>query len=383
MFRSSMLGDLLKLLPRAIVHKAAMTHGSNRWRKSFKLWDHVVVMVAVHLAGRTSLREMELLLNHHRSHHYHLNCKAVKRSTLADANKTRDSAAFADIVKHLITSGRRRERHAKAMLSILDSSPIQLAGRGHDWAEASRYMNRSQGLKLHLLLTPEDGGLDYAAITDMNVNDVTDAMNMPLEAGRIYLFDKGYCDYNWWRDILDAGSHFVTRIKSNAAWKTLDERLVTTPEIVSDRIIELTNRAPRAGKINHLAGRPLRLVEIAHPAGKVTPFLIVSDMLDVPASEIAALYKQRWDIELLFKWIKQNLKIKRFLGESRNAILIQIYTAIIAYLLLRAFRKLLGNWPPLRLKDIAVMCQISLFQPIHLNPATPVSTASDQAKLPL
>jgi len=378
-----MFGDLLKLLPRAVVRKVAAVHGSDRWCKSFKLWDHVVAMVAVHLAGRTSLREAELLLSHPRSHHYHLNCRAVKRSTLADANKTRDSAAFADIVKHRIACGGRRERHAKAMLSILDSSPVQLMGRGHAWAKSSRSRHLNQGLKVHLLMSPDDGGLDYAAVTDMNVNDITEAMNVPLEAGRIYLFDKGYCDYNWWHDILDVGAHFVTRIKSNAAWQTLEVRPITEPDIVSDRIIELTNKAPRAGKINRLAGHPLRLVEITHPAGKAAPFLIVSDMLDVPAGEIAALYKQRWDIELLFKWIKQNLKIKRFLGESRNAILIQIYTAIIAYLLLRAFRKLLGKKIPLRLKDIVVMCQIGLFQPLHINPAAPTSTPSNQAKLPL
>ena len=383
MFRPSMLGDLLKLLPRAVVHNVAVLHGSNRWRKSFKLWDHVVAMVAVHLAGRTSLREAVLLLSHRRAHHYHLNCRSVKRSTLADANKTRDSAAFADIVKYLIKTGGRRERQPKAMLSILDSSPIRLDGRGHHWAEASRSRNRSQGLKLHLLTTPEDGGLDYAAVTDMNVNDITEAMTVSLDAGRIYLFDKGYCDYNWWHDILEAGSHFVTRIKTNAAWRMLEERPVDAPHIVSDRIIELTNKAPRGGKINRLAGHPLRLVEIEHPAGKGAPFLIVSDLLDVPASEIAALYKQRWDIELLFKWLKQNLKIKRFLGESRNAILIQIYTALIAYLLLRAYRKLLGKKIPLRLKDLAVMCQIGLLQPVHVNPATPPSTLSHQEILPL
>ena len=378
-----MFGDLLKLLPRTVVHKAAIKHGSNRWRKSFNLWDHVVAMVGVHLAGRTSLREAELLFSHARSRHFHLNCRSVKRSTLADANKTRDSAAFADIVKQLIAAGGRRERQTGAMLSILDASPIQLDGRGHAWAQASRYMNRSQGLKLHLLMTPDDGNLEYAAITDMNVNDITEAHNVPLEAGRIYLFDKGYCDYNWWCDIIAAGSHFVTRIKINAAWRIIEERPVIAPDIVSDHIIELTNKAPRAGKINHLAGRPLRLVEINHPAGKGTPFLIVSDLLDVPAEEIAAFYKRRWDIELLFKWIKQNLKIKRFLGESRNAIVIQILTAIIAYLLLRAYRNLLGKKIAPRLKDLVVRCQIGLLQPLHINPATSTRDLLDQAELSL
>ena len=340
-------------------------------------------MLGAQLSGRTSLREVELLFALHPTRHYHLNCSAVKRSTLADANRKRDHAAFRDIAAHLIASGGRRERTAKAVLSVLDSSPVRLVGRGHEWAEPSRAMNDTQGLKLHLLLTPEDGGLDYLSITDMNVNDITDAMNMPLEEGRIYLFDKGYCDYNWWHEIIGAGSHFVTRLKSKAAHKIIEERPASEDGIISDRIIELTNRAPRAGKTNHLAGHPLRLVEIAHPAGKRTPFVIVSDMLEVPASEIAALYKRRWDIELLFKWIKQNLKIKRFMGESRNAIMIQIYTAIIAYLLIRAYRKLIRTSTALRLKDLVQICQTNLFQPLHINPSTPQPAASNQHEMSL
>lgn len=383
MFRLSMLGDLLKLLPRDFVHKAVARHASDRWRKSFKTWDHLVAMLVAQLAGRTSLREIELLLAAHPSHRYHLNCTTVKRSTLADANRRRGHAVFADIAGHLIAVGGRRERDARAILSILDSSPIRLAGRGHDWAIPSRQRNANQGLKLHLLFTPDDGGLDYAAVSDMNVNDITEAMNVTLEAGRIYVFDKGYCDYNWWLEIIEAGSHFVTRIKSNAAWKTIEERPVTHQHILSDRTIALTNRTPRAGKINHLAGRPLRLVEIRHPDGKGKPFLILSDMLEATADEIAALYKRRWDIEILFKWIKQNLRIKRFLGESRNAIMIQIYVAIIAYLLLRALRRLIGPSSALRLKDIVVMSQTRLFQPLFINPATPNKKAANQTAFPL
>ena len=135
-------------------------------------------------------------------------------------------------------------------------------------------------------------------------------------------------DFNWWLEIIEAGSHFVTRIKTNAAYKVLKTRAPDDDEdnnVRKDQIIELTNKAPRAGKINKLAGRKLRLIEIEHPGGKNRPFLIISDMLDVTASQIASYYKQRWSIELLFKWIKQNLKIKRFMGESRNAILIQIH----------------------------------------------------------
>ena len=138
MFRTSMIGDLLKLLPREIVRKAAAEHASDRWRKSFKTWDQLVTMLVAQLTGRTSLREIELVFAAHPKHHYHLNCGTVKRSTLADANKTRDHAVFADIAGALIARSGRCERGAKAMLSILDSSPIRLDGRGHEWARATQ-----------------------------------------------------------------------------------------------------------------------------------------------------------------------------------------------------------------------------------------------------
>ena len=133
--------------------------------------------------------------------------------------------------------------------------------------------------------------------------------------------------------------------------------------IIRDQVIALSNKAPRGGKINRLAGWKLRLVEIKHPGGKDRPFLIVSDIMDASATQIAKWYKQRWSIELLFKWIKQNLKIKRFMGESRNAVLVQIFTAIIAYVLIRLYKTMLGTAHDGRLKDLMVTLKTGLFQP--------------------
>ena len=308
----------------------------------------------------------------------------MKRSTLADANKSRDFSVFADIAQLMIAQSGRKGRQAKELLSVLDSSPIRLQGRGHDWAQQSRMRVHHQGLKLHLMLTPQSGAIDYAAVTDMNVNDICDARAMQLDGGRIYVFDKGYYDFNWWLEIIEAGSHFVTRIKTNAAYKLLETRPLRESEddnVIKDQIIELTNKAPRAGKQNQLAGRQLRLIEIEHPGGKNRPFLIISDMLDATASQIADYYKQRWSIELLFKWLKQNLKIKRFMGESRNAILIQIFVAIIAYLLVRLYKKLLGAAHKGRLKDLIVTLKTSLFQPRQNRNRRRTSRPSTQADL--
>ena len=328
--------------------------------------DHLVAMLGGQLAGVGSLRDIENLFDTHQTQLYHLHCKGVKKSTLGDANKARDYQVFADIAQEMIALSGRKARQTKALLSVLDSSPIRLQGRGYGWAGKSCTRNANQGLKLHLLLMPNEGALDYAAVTDMNVNDITDARSMKLESGRIYVFDKGYCDYNWWHEIIEAGSHFVTRLKKNAAYKRLETRPLLPDEddnILGDQIIELTNKAPRGGQKNKLAGRKLRLVEIKHPGGKKGRFFIISDMMEATAREIAQAYKQRWSIELLFKWIKQNLKIKRFMGESRNAVLIQIFVAIIAYLLVLLYKSLLGKAHTGRLKDLIVSLKTGLFSP--------------------
>ncbi len=366
MFRSSSFGNILKLLPRQKIATFVKKRRSDFRSRCFFTWDHLVAMLGGQLADIDSLRDIENLFDHHKSHHYHLHCKGVKRSTLADANNVRDYRVFADIAQTLMAMDRRKHKKTKLLLSALDSSPIRLCGRGHDWAEKTRVRLHSQGFKLHLMVTPGNGAIDYANITDMNVNDITDARNMTLESGRIYVFDKGYLDFNWWHEICEAGSHFVTRIKKNTAYKVLEIRPLLPDEndnILKDMVIELTNKRPRGGKTNRLAGRRLRLIEIEHPGGKKdSPFYIISDMMDATASEIADCYKQRWSIELLFKWLKQNLKIKRFMGESRNAILIQIFVAIIAYMLVRLYRKLLANNFTGRLKDLLVTLKTGLFQ---------------------
>jgi putative transposase len=174
---------------------------------------------------------------------------------------------------------------------------------------------------------------------------------------------KGYCDYNWWKAIEDKGSHFVTRLKKNAAYTLLHTYPVAEEDkgfILKDSLITLSNKHPRGGKNNDLAGSPLRLIEIRHPSSTEKPFHIVTNAVNASASSIAGWYKERWSIELLFKWLKQNLKIRRFLGESRNAIMIQIFVAIIAYALLKLYQTA-AHLITLRLKDVGVLVKANLF----------------------
>jgi IS4 transposase len=172
-------------------------------------------------------------------------------------------------------------------------------------------------------------------LTSAKVDDVVAGRAIPLEKGATYVFDKGYTDYRWWSQIINAGAVFVTRRKRNAQCREIREQPVAGDGIVADRRLKLGHRQPRGGApINPLYDTELREVVLARPDHDQPLHLITNDF-ERPAIDIAQLYKERWEIELLFKWLKQNLKIRRFLGRSENAVRTQIYVALIAFLLLR------------------------------------------------
>jgi putative transposase len=165
-----------------------------------------------------------------------------------------------------------------------------------------------------------------------NVNDSTVGQSWPIVEDTVYVFDKGYYDFNWWWKIDQNKAFFVTRLKYNVALEVIRSFPVADEKILEDGLFEFKNKNPRGGKKN-LYTKPLRRVVVKRE-GKETPLILVTNLLDVPAETIGELYKERWGIELFFKWIKQNLRIKKFLGRTENAVKIQIVIALIAYLLL-------------------------------------------------
>ena len=186
--------------------------------------------------------------------------------------------------------------------------------------------------KVHVVYEPHGGVPLRAVVTPDNVNDITPAKAMPIEPGVIYVFDLAYYSYEWWAELHALRCRFVSRLKKNTALAVTTERPVPAgTDILSDRIGHLPKRIG-GGRNNPFTG-PLREIAIGVDQNKTLRF--VTNDLEAPAEEIAALYKQRWEIELFFKWIKQNLKIKHFLGVSENAVKIQIYVALIAFLILR------------------------------------------------
>jgi IS4 transposase len=340
------------------------THKADHYRKHFNTLKHLKVLLIAQYAGTKSLDEIAKLINMKCWHHYHLSMKPLATSTLSDANKNRSAAVFHDFAQHLITQLRQKDqKEIEQLLTILDSSPIRLAGRGYAWAKALASRPGSEGLKLHLQYDATTHHIEYCEITDSNVNDISVATALPLHPHRLYVFDKGYCSYTWWKAIHDHGSLFATRLKKNTTFSVVATRM--TPEkdrhyILKDELIELTGD----GKKNPLHSVRLRRIEVPHPSDKKRVLVIVSNALEASTDTIAGTYKKRWEIELLFKWLKQNLKIKRFMGENKNAVMIQIYVAMIAYLLLKEYQQRVGKLHE-RLKDVAHYIRYSPFDAVH------------------
>ena len=339
MFRISRFHDLMKALPRGVFDRIVAEHGGNKHTKGFGCWDQLVAMVYGQLAGAPSLRTLEAGFNSQHTHHYHLGTQTVRRSTLADANRTRNTEVFADVARALMGQAQRKLRHeGEELLYLLDSTSLTLKGRGFDeWAAAHR--TRNQGIKLHMLYDGHTQTPLHHSFTAANVNDVEEGAKLELEPQAIYVFDKGYCDYTWWSEINDCGAVFVTRFKKNAALK-VEQNLPVPAEdvetVLSDELVRFSNRKPGGGRKNPYRA-PLRRITIAREGHH--PLVLATNDLSSPAAVVAQRYKERWGIELFFKWIKQHLKIKTFLGRSENAVRIQVLTALIAYLLLALYRK--------------------------------------------
>lgn len=180
-----------------------------------------------------------------------------------------------------------------------------------------------------MLFDVNGAAVAQARITPANVNDITEARKLPIEAGAAYVYDKGYCNYNWWHQIDQKGARWVTRFRRDARLSYLDEQIAGGP-ILRDSIVAFALRTPRGGHRNSYS-TPLRRIEVARPGA--APLVLATNDLTSPAEEIAALYKRRWQIELLFKWVKQHLQIRSFVGHNENALRIQLLTALIAYML--------------------------------------------------
>ncbi|MFM9841490.1 MAG: IS4 family transposase [Dongiaceae bacterium] len=358
-YQDTVLGGLLKVVSRRRFGAIVSHHDGDRYVKDFSSWDHLVTLVFAQLGGLSSLRQVETIWNIQAAHHYHLGSGPVCRSTLADANRRRPSAIFAQAFAEVTALAcRTLRREGKEMLRLMDATPIPLTSL-HDWAD---WNGRTRGLKAHVTYDPAADRPVHLEVTPATVNDVVVGRRMPIEPGATYVFDKAFVDYAWWRELDAAGCSFVTRPKTNVPLHVLKQRRLTRSDrqetsILSDTIVELASQQQARLPI------PLRRIVLRRDNGRF--FTLLTNDLERSAGQIAALYRKRWQIELLFRWIKQHLKIRTFLGRSENAVRLQIFAAMIAYLLLRiAARDSRLTLPALRLADL-VRTRLFDRRPLH------------------
>jgi IS4 transposase len=327
---NTVLRDILKLVPWHRFEALVEEHDADARVRRLSTKGQFVALLYGQLSGATGLREIVTGLSSHEARLYHLGGKPVRRSTLSDANALRPVAVFTELLETMMKQAHRGLRRKLAETTyLIDATSVRLNERSADWA---RFSAEVCGAKVHVVYDADADRPIYAAVSSANVNDITAAHQMPIEPGATYVFDLGYYDYAWWAVLDAAGCRIVTRFKSNTPLNVVEELPVTKgSNMLSDRIGFLPAR--QAGSRRNPMQEAVREIRVTTETGKV--LRILSNDLDASAEEIADLYRRRWAIELFFRWIKQTLKITRFVGVSENAVRIQIAVALIAFLLLR------------------------------------------------
>jgi len=322
--------------------------------RGFTAKSHLVALIFAQLIGAASLREIALGMQSQAERLAALDVTPAARSTLSDANRDRPCALFVALLLAMIGQlNRAQKRHLEESVYLIDASFLALSARYAGWA---RYSTTTCGAKMHVIYDDGEGQPIYAAISPANVNDITIAQTMPLQPGATYVFDLGYYHFAWWAELDAAQCRIVTRLKRNTPLEVSEIRPLPAgaDHILSDQIGFLPRRQARNRR--NPMGQAVREIQVRIDTGPV--LRILSNDLDAPATEIAALYKRRWQIELFFRWLKQVLKIRHFYSVSANAVTTQVATALITYLLLHTAHKRLSE--PLRLLDLARLVRITL-----------------------
>ena len=323
------LHAVLQPLPR-VFERLKAKHEPDADPRRMSIQKHFTAMAYAQLSSAPSLRAVASGMASEAGRFEQLGGAAVKRSTLADANRDRPAPVFVDLFNETLAqaaSGLRRK--VREAVHLVDSTSVRLDTRSADWA---RFSATVCGVKAHVVYDPDADRPVYASITPARVNDISAAQEMPVEPGATYVFDLGYYDFGWWAGLHAAGCRIVTRVKKNTPLALVEERPVSPGgTVVADRVCRLPARQAASRRNPFQAN--VREVIVERDNGK--ELHILTNDLAATAQEIADLYKRRWAIELFFRWVKQTLRITRFLGTSENAVRIQIAVALIVFLLLR------------------------------------------------
>ena len=356
---STVLNQIVRYLPQGRFQKIVREHNGDRGVRVFKCWNLFLCHMYAQLSGLDSLRDLETALRSKSSALYHLGLKGFARSTMADANESRNPVIFeemfGELVKMATSAAPTHTFKFKNPLYSLDSSTITLCLSMFTWA---KFRARKGALKLHTLLDHR-GHLPSALIlTDGKCADITAARRFHFEPDSILVADRAYVDYCWLYQLCLQGVWWVTRIKKGMDFQLIERFPVDrSTGVTSDWRIRI--KGAKADSIP----TDLRRVRYVDPdTGKA--YVFITNIFHLTAKDIADIYKARWDIELFFKWIKQNLKIKSFFGTSENAVKTQIWCALCVYLMV-AYLKFLSN-SPFSLSKLLVRVRANLMEKIEL-----------------
>ena len=355
--QNTVFHQLLKPILRQDFERLAKLHHSGQKLRSATRWDQFVAILMSQLSCRQSLRDIQSNLESQQEKLYHLGAKRIARSTLARLNEEQPASLyqqlFTQLLQHCEHSKTAHKFRFKNPLYSLDASHIDLSLSLCEWAKVHE---SKASIKLSVGLNHSNTIPEFVALGDGIENDMVQGRAFKFPAGSIIVFDKGYVDYQWFAQLTLQKVSFVTRLRPKTVYQVKSSRSVlATKGIIADECIELSSaHAKKRG-----APKLLRRIEF-YDTDKKRTFEFLSNNFHLAASTIAAIYKDRWKIELFFKAIKQNLKLKSFLGRSRNAIQTQIWIALIAYLLVNFAKHMAQEeWSVQRLLRII---QVNLFE---------------------
>lgn len=369
-FGQSVFGQLISLLDFNKIRTISKKHMSDYYVKKFDTSDHLVSMLFPTFANCTSLREVAASMLGLKGKTNHFQLKHIPyRSTLSDANKRRNHLVFQDVYYsllkeyHSIISDSRQVYAWENRLEIIDSSTISLfkdilscVGR------KSNHGKRKDGIKVHTQINLQDRVPKLVWFSAATTHDKQFLKHVELEKGRIAVFDKGYNDYKTFDEFNEGGIFFVTRLKSNASYEAVKENDIPSyidNGVLKDEVIRVDVKENGA----YLKTIELRKVAYWDDENKRC-FEFITNLHGMNAGHIALIYKKRWQIELLFKQLKQNFPLKFFLGDNENAIKIQIWYALIVNLLITVIqKKIKRKWA---FSNLASFCRLHLFNYIHL-----------------
>ncbi len=366
---NTVMHQLLKHIPRYRFDRVVDRYEGDHRVRTLNCWTQFVALIYAQLAQRVSLRDLSAAFNSHAASHFHLGASLIRRSTLADANAQRDPGLFREVLFWLIQKLQHSLPTSDEIVRLIDSTTLDLNLTHYAWA---KFRSTKAGIKIHTVYDPHAQTPTFFEMGEARTHDAQAVANLPLLSGATYVFDRAYNDYAWYAQLTKQNIRFVGRMKTNAVFDVVASH-TTTGRVQADESIRLTS-----AKGKQYPGL-LRRVRYTTEEGKELVF--ITNDFDRSAQAIADLYKMRWQIELFFKWVKQNLKIKRFLGTSKNAVLIQITVAIIAYLLVRLVQQGFPN--PLSMQQWARLICTNIFakkplESLAASPPLPEKPASTQ-----